>query len=589
MKIKNLIATFVPGLILTSLIILALSHPAPVRANIFVVEFADDDAQAHDANPGDGVCADLLASCTLRAAIEEANALSGWDTITFTSTMTITVDAANVGALPDITDQLTIDGSSVWDTANDIPGVTLNGGSQNMSGLVIRANQSEIYGLYIHHFNYHGVMASSNSNIIGDTGTGQRNVISGNGFNGVFIIGSGANNNVVRNNLIGVTPSGNAKEPNGNGVTIINGASNNVIGGVTAAQGNVIAGNTEYGVYIGGSGTDGNQLLSNSIGGATAVGNGKNGVYVHTNAGSTVIGGAGYGNTIAGNGQSGIRFSVLSGTTMVQANTIKENVGDGIASWGGDNVQVISNTIHNNTVSGIFVSGAISNTFSQNSIYDNGGKGIALSSGGNGGLAAPVISMAASTGAYGTACAGCWIELFSDAADEGKTYQATTMTDGGGRWFYLGALTGPNLTATAIGIVSGNTSEFSAPKAVVANAPPNTLANPSPANNATDVLFNLTLSWDGGDPDGDAVSYEVWGDVVTPRIGGEGRTGKIAATLWYSGTATTFDLSGLSANTKYSWAVTAYDGKGGMTQGASWTFTTGSSGYKLFLPAILKP
>ncbi len=312
----------------------------------------------------------------------------------------------------------------------------------------------------------------------------------------------------------------------------------------------MIAGNTEYGVFIGGSGN---------------------------------------GNTIAGNGESGVYFAALSGMTMVQANTIKENVGNGIASWGGDNVQVISNTIHNNTIYGIYVSGAISNTLSQNSIYDNGGKGIALNNGGNANLAAPVISMAASTGAYGTACAGCWVELFSDAADEGKVYEAIAMTDGSGRWGYVGALAGPNLTATAIDVSSGNTSEFSAPKAVAANASPNTPANPSPANNATDVLFNLTLSWSGGDPDGDTVSYEVWGDAVVPRVGGEDLAGRVAATLWYSGAATTFDLTGLSPNTKYSWYVMAYDDKGGVAQSASWTFTTGSSGYKLFLPAILKP
>src|SRR5688572_33136742 len=39
-------------------------------------------ADAVDANPGDGICATSSGVCTLRAAIQEANASNGADTIT---------------------------------------------------------------------------------------------------------------------------------------------------------------------------------------------------------------------------------------------------------------------------------------------------------------------------------------------------------------------------------------------------------------------------------------------------------------------------------------------------------------------------
>src|SRR5262249_43423379 len=53
----------------------------------------NDKADATDAHPGDGICATLTGTCTLRAAIQEANALAGTDQIVLpagTYTLTIT-------------------------------------------------------------------------------------------------------------------------------------------------------------------------------------------------------------------------------------------------------------------------------------------------------------------------------------------------------------------------------------------------------------------------------------------------------------------------------------------------------------------
>lgn len=51
---------------------------APARAATFIV---NDTTDAVDAAPGDGVCLTAAGQCTLRAAIRQANALAGPDTI----------------------------------------------------------------------------------------------------------------------------------------------------------------------------------------------------------------------------------------------------------------------------------------------------------------------------------------------------------------------------------------------------------------------------------------------------------------------------------------------------------------------------
>lgn len=448
------------------LIFLTWTQLTPVQAAGFVVNASIDDSFAHDSSPGDGVCSDLLGACTLRAAIEEANALTGHDTITFLNPMTITINVGE-GDLPPITDTVTIDASSVWDTVNSRPGVTLDGNNTFATGLLLRADHNEIYGLYIHNFKFGGIAMLSSNNTIGNTGIGQRNIISGNGESGIAIKSSGAQNNKIWNNVIGLTPAG-VKEPNNSGIVLLDGASNNLIGGDTQTLGNVIAGSVEYGAYVGGDGTDNNKFGGNVFGGTPSLGNTKSGINVHSNASNTIIGGPGLAsNTIAGNGQAGIYFATISGTTYVENNNIYENSAGGIAIYGA-NVHVISNTISGNTDAGISINGAAAtgNLLTRNRIYDNSWVGIYLSNGGNTQLAAPVVTTASSiTGASGIACALCTVELFSDAADEGKVYEGTAVADAAGNWTFNGSLIGPNLTTTATD-ENNNSSRFSTPVTV---------------------------------------------------------------------------------------------------------------------------
>ena len=95
-------------------------RPAAAAENFVVNNTADK----RDANPGDGLCDTGQGECTLRAAVQEANALEGSDSIsipagTYTFSLAGTgEDAAATGDL-DITDNLSISGAGMGDTVID--------------------------------------------------------------------------------------------------------------------------------------------------------------------------------------------------------------------------------------------------------------------------------------------------------------------------------------------------------------------------------------------------------------------------------------------------------------------------------------
>lgn len=122
--LMHFLAKQLPLLFMAALVAwLVLSmEPVPVaQAATFTVNSTTD---AIDATPGDGVCVTAEGACTLRAAIQEANALAGADTITLPAgTYTLSIegtgeDASLSGDL-DITDDLTITGAGAADTIID--------------------------------------------------------------------------------------------------------------------------------------------------------------------------------------------------------------------------------------------------------------------------------------------------------------------------------------------------------------------------------------------------------------------------------------------------------------------------------------
>lgn len=97
------------------------------------------------------------------------------------------------------------------------------------------------------------------------------------------------------------------------------------------------------------------------------------------------------------------------------------------------------------------------------------------------------------------------------------------------------------------------------------NNSPTTPGSPTPANGATDQAINVDLSWSGGDPDGDPVTYDVYFGTSSPPPSVS--TGQAA---------TTYDPGTLSQDKKYYWKIVAEDDKGAQTEGSIWDFTTGA-------------
>lgn len=415
----------------------------PAHAATFTVNRTGDESE-RVANRGDGVC-DALPStagnqCSLRAAIQEANANNNDATIVDLIRFNIVSSAAvktisPSSPLPAITEALTINGytqsgasANTQPTGNNaVLKIQLNGTNAGVStnGLTVSASDSTIKGLVINRFGGGGIgifgavtgnkvqgnfigtsangnadlgnsfdgvqVSSASNNTVGGTAAGARNVISGNDRHGVFIFSDAtdATGNKVLGNRIGTNAAGNQDLGNTeNGVFITNvsfitSASNNTVGGTESGAGNVISGNDSSGVVILGRGTD-NKVLGNRIGpkadGTGDLGNSGDGVLI--NARNTTVGGteSGASNVISGNGGDGVSIGNFSTATgiEVKGNVIRLNDEDGVFIAGDDNT-IEGNLILANTDNGVEVSGfGRGNSILSNQIFGNSGLGIDL-------------------------------------------------------------------------------------------------------------------------------------------------------------------------------------------------------------------
>ena len=237
---------------------------------------------------------------SLRQAMLDANAAAGLDTIAFNiADATRTIVPATV--LPPIVSPVIIDATTQPGFAGvpivEISGTSIAGAGND--GLKIWAGGTIIRGLVINRFSGDGIEIATNGNnfiegcrigtglsgtndlgntfsgifitnsahnVIGGASAAQQNVISGNNQHGVHIGGTNSFNNVVLRNLIGLGATGSNIVANSlNGVLIFQSRSN-VIGNVSAAAGNVISGNTQNGVRIENTNAWGNLVLGNLIG-----------------------------------------------------------------------------------------------------------------------------------------------------------------------------------------------------------------------------------------------------------------------------------------------------------------------------------
>jgi titin len=241
-----------------------------------------------------------------------------------------------------------------------------------------------------------GVRVQACSNLIGGVTAGSGNVISGNGQEGIWIVGTNGSavGNVVQGNFVGLDATGMNSLGNGNAGVAISDTAANQIGGVTAGARNLISGNGNNGMFLIGASTVGNVIQGNYIGtdktGSVAVGNVQDGIVLQ-NVSSNQIGGSasGAGNLISGNNangnDSGNNGITINGAAwnIIQGNRIGTDAGGAVGlgnSWDaiymqnansnqiGGAVAGAGNLLSANGREGIYLGGASRNVIQGNFI-----------------------------------------------------------------------------------------------------------------------------------------------------------------------------------------------------------------------------
>jgi hypothetical protein len=434
--------------------LLAVMAVRPASASTtFTVNYPYDTS---DATSADSLC-DVATfipgeQCTLRAAIQQANATPGADAIHFgisdsygagVKTIHVGATSPSNGSLPVITDTVTIDGYTQPGSSENtlakgtnaklmiqIDGSKLS--AMNSCGLWIDAPNVVVKGLVINRATY-----------------------------SVYVMDD-ASNTKIEGNFIGTAPSG-TKAPSGSGTGVAladyAGPANNTVGGWTPAARNLISGNLSYGVLLHHSNY--NAVWGNLIGtqrdGKSPLGNGNSGVYVDSGSNNVVGGPSGNANTIAFNNHDGVK--ILNGV--------------------GNNI--LSNSVFSNHLLGINLTGGTESasgaTANDKGDADNGSNHLQNY---------PVLSSAKRTATGKTVVKGnlnsnpgqtFYVQFFSNpkGTNEGQKLLGTKSvpTDGAGNVSFAFATMkkvslGQSITATVTSSTTEDTSEFSAPRKVVA-------------------------------------------------------------------------------------------------------------------------
>jgi len=285
-------------------------------------------------------------------------------------------------------------GVEMWNPGANNNTISGNYIGTDITGTVAIGGQS-LAGIFI------GNQASQNT--IGGTTIEERNIISGNDGDGIWISDSGTTGNIVLGNFIGTNVTGTEYLGNNyHGVLIVD-ASYNIIGGTTDSARNIISANLGYGIRIQGNDSQGNLVQGNYIGtdysGMAALPNLSSGVIIRSGA-YNIIGGkeVGSGNVISGNQVGGIYLGFGANNNTVEGNLIGTDVtGEGALGNGSDGVSIFQDAVDNivggdeegagniiafNTGVGVIVNNVpapVRNRISRNSIFSNGFMGIDLS------------------------------------------------------------------------------------------------------------------------------------------------------------------------------------------------------------------
>ncbi|MBN2007169.1 MAG: right-handed parallel beta-helix repeat-containing protein [Anaerolineae bacterium] len=347
-------------------------------------------------------------------------------------------------------------------SGNQYPGIAI-WGSETMS--------NSVQGNYIG-TNKAGTarLANKSDGIVLDNATSgnviEENVISGNGAdsygNGIIVIGS-AHHNLIRANLIGLDKTGSyaiGGQPGG-GLDLADGARQNLVGGPTAADRNVLSGNGVDGIFLAGETTRDNVIQGNYIGtdisGALPVPN-PWGLFIVAKATDNRI----TDNLVRYNKAHGIEVKD-SANNIITDNTVVDNGEIGIHFTESAHQYIIEdNEIARNGQEGVRIESSCDQiTVHQNSIYANAKEGIYY----KGSPSAPTLKIAKTLDVVtGTTVPLATVALYADEEEEGQTYIAATTADTRGFFTFTqpGGFTGPNLTVLSTD-EQGNTSEFSKP------------------------------------------------------------------------------------------------------------------------------
>ena len=427
MKPKHLLVALLS--LMFPFIIGALAGVAPARPSAtFAVDSTLDEP---DASPGDGACASTPAGqCTLRAAIMEANAQAGPDTITLPpGTYSLTIagtgeNAALAGDL-DITDSATISATgAIMDGGGidrvfeiltgtigvNISGVTIQNGRPGLSayggGILINSgaqlsltgssviSNTALYGGGLN--NSGGMMALANSSVISGTASDGGGGIYNGGGGAVTLTNSsvidsiaGAGGGILNDDgaltMTGSTIRHNSAFPisGGGGGGIFNGRGGTLI----MIASTVLSNTSAFGSGGGGIFNDGGTLTltgtSVSYNGVLAVSGfgGGGGIFNDSGGALAMIASSVLSNT-SDNGFGGGIFngdgSTLTVTTSAIAGNTTFSIGGGILNSGA--LTVITSTVVGNTAwsggGGILSDGTLTlanSTVSGNSVTEGGG------------------------------------------------------------------------------------------------------------------------------------------------------------------------------------------------------------------------
>ncbi len=329
------------GILLPSAVLLSFLLLAPkAHAATFTVNDAGDDS-AVDPSVSCDTAGDV---CTLRSSIEAANAQVGADTIEFSITgggvHTITLGSV----LPEITDPVTIDGTTQPSAQcgtlvpttmpnTNTPHTLLievsgGGGAFNLFNLGAGSTGTEIKGLILNNVDGNGIATTNDSlgsftiscNYIGTNSDGTASA----NLNYIGIRDDEGNNTfIIQNNLL--SGMGLAINLSGDSANINNNLIGTDVNGVSAIANN----STAINLFALTSATINHNVISGNIGSGASLTDGQDVTFTGNVVGLGIDGSA-LGNTINGLDYFAINNFTIGGVTSTERNVISANGSDGI-------------------------------------------------------------------------------------------------------------------------------------------------------------------------------------------------------------------------------------------------------------------